>query len=122
MPSKFQVGDRVRFTGHELKVLTGKSKKPAHRHLKSGVIYTPDSKDLELIDRNRPRTITKIKYDRKRRRNLYYLRSHGELKNVPFDSTQLTTEPAGKRGGSKRKKRPYHFHRKYHRINHRKRS
>ena len=117
MPSKFKVGDRVRLTGHEAKIITGKTKKPVHKHLKSGVLYSPKSEDLKLIDRNRPRTITRIKYDPKRKRNLYYLGLNRRGKSdrisaVPFDSTQLTYI-THQRGRPRQK-------RKYRHIKHRK--
>lgn len=108
MAAKFKVGDKVRFTGHELKIATGKSAKPRHSYLKAGIEYAPNTNQLKIVNRNYPRTIAKITYDSKRQRALYYLRAHGRLATVPFDSTQLTAETAPK-PGRPRQKRAYHF-------------
>lgn len=121
MSAKFKIGDRVRLTGHETKIITGKTKKPKHSYKKGGIVYTPNPEGLKLIDRNRPRTIVKIVRNKSRKRNLYYLGSYGQLANIPFDSTQLTTEPSPK-PGRPREKRSYHWKQKRRHIKHRNRS
>ena len=120
MPSKFKIGDRVRLTGHEVKIITGKARK--HSYKKAGVVYTPHPEGLRLIDRNRPRTVERIKYDPSRKRNLYFLRSYdGRLSSVGFDSTQLTSERSP-RPGRPRRKQKWHRKREYHSVRHRNRS
>jgi len=106
--AKFKIGDMVRFTNHEMKVLTGKVQK--HRHLKQHIEYTPNPQDLVLIKRNGFHQIKSARYNSKRQRVLYRINAHGRLGTVDFDSTQLTTEPLLPRGRS-REKRPYR-HRK----------
>jgi hypothetical protein len=104
MPAKFEIGTDVRFTDHEMKVLTGKAQK--HRHLKQHIEYTPNPQDLVLIKRNAFHKIKRAKYNSSRKRILYRINAHGRLGQVDFDSTQLTTEPLP-RVGSPRQKRPY---------------
>jgi len=121
MPKKFEVSTDVRFTNHELKILTGKTVRPHHRHLKAGILYTPNPEDLKIIKRNRHYKVRKTTYDVKRRRTKYYLNARGTLGGIPFDSTQLTTKPLPS-PGRPRQKRKYHFKRPYRHIKHRNRS
>jgi hypothetical protein len=53
MPAKFSIGDRVRLTGHEAAIITGKANKPHFAY--KNVLHTPNPESLKLIDRNRPR-------------------------------------------------------------------
>ncbi len=115
MPAKFRIGEKVRLTNHEVAIITGK----ATRHKYKNILYTPNPENLKLIDRNRPRRIAKIVYSKRRKRNLYYLSSYGQLASISFDSTQLTSEPPPS-PGRPRKKRKYHRKRQYHHIKHRK--
>lgn len=114
MVAKFKIGDKVRLTGHEVAIITGKAKKPHFAY--KNVLHTPNPESLKLIDRNRTRTITKIIYNPKRRRNKYFLGDNRkgkspQLSTVPFDSTQLTL--ITHKRGRPRQKRQYIRHLPY---------
>lgn len=107
MSAKFRIGQMVRFTDHEMKVLTGKAQK--HRHLKQHIEYTPNPQDLALIKRNSFHQIKRARYSRKRQRILYRINAHGRLGTVDFDSTQLTTDPLPPPGRPREKRQYRHI-------------